>query len=120
MSSINEKQQPNLSAHLLTITFSVGLTLGSGFAYGLSQAPSVFPNWFPSGVIRQAEIGLAEYQRLKPGMTLTEAEAILGRGIEVESTDTSAIYKWTQLDGSSLSATFANGKLTKKTQHKLK
>ena len=67
----------------------------------------------------QQHNGHAEYQRLQPGMSLVEAESILGRGNEIERSHTTAIFVWENLDCSSIIAVFENGKLKSKRQSKL-
>ncbi|MGK7938261.1 MAG: hypothetical protein AB4206_21055 [Xenococcaceae cyanobacterium] len=60
--------------------------------------------------------GLAEYARLQPGMSLVEVESILGRGIEIERSKTTATFKWNNHDGSSITAVFEDDILVKKEQ----
>ena len=62
----------------------------------------------------------AEYTRLDIGMELVEVEAILGRGIEISSSNDTATYIWQNPDRSYIKAVFKEDKLYEKTQDDLK
>lgn len=117
---------PNLPGHnaatsfvysnrVLAAFFSIGVALGSGMGYGFSQATSK-----AASHIEAQAIGLAEYQRVQPGMSLSEVEAILGRGTEVSRTQTTVVFVWRNFDRSSMTATFENSDLKSKAQYDLK
>lgn len=61
-----------------------------------------------------------DYQLLKLGMTLTDAQATLGRAIEVSRDETTATYKWVNSDGSAITAVFKGDRLVSKEQLGLK
>jgi hypothetical protein len=92
---------------LWMIVFSAVVALATGFKHSVDNT-------------RPQTIGLAEYYRLTLGMKLNEAEAILGRGKEIESTNTTNTYIWVQPDKSKvLTVIFEKGKLIKKLQSNL-
>ena len=55
-----------------------------------------------------------EYEQLKIGMSLTEVRSILYRGIEVSRSATTATFLWENPDGSKITVTFENDRLTNK------
>ncbi len=59
---------------------------------------------------------LAEYIRLQPGMSVGEAQLILGRGVEIEQSTESVTFIWKNPNGSKITVIFQNGKLIKKQQ----
>ena len=61
----------------------------------------------------------AEYQRLQIGMSLTEVETILGRGIEIQQTKNRETFIWKNSNGSSITATIEEGKLIDKKQSEI-
>lgn len=61
----------------------------------------------------------AEYERLEPGMSRVEVESILGRGIEIQRSHNTATFEWKNLDCSSITVAFENGKLINKQQSNL-
>jgi hypothetical protein len=87
---------------------AIGTGLGSGIQKTIYGSK---PNDF---------IGLAEYYRLKSGMTLTDVQSILGRGTEIESTNANETYFWDQPDNSKITVVFEKGKLMQKRQSNLK
>ncbi|MDZ8069040.1 MAG: hypothetical protein RMY64_26080 [Nostoc sp. DedQUE08] len=116
----DQKPQPHL-ARLLAIFFSIGITIGSGLGYGFKQATDSMPSKSTSTATQQKSqnFGLAEYIRLEPGMSLTQVESILDRGVEVERSETTAKYIWRNASGSNITVVFKNGKLVRKTQENL-
>jgi hypothetical protein len=69
----------------------------------------------------QQPISLTGYERLDIGMTITDAQANLGQpAIEVNRDATTATYKWTNSDGSMITAVFKNNQLIRKNQINLK
>lgn len=104
---------------LLSIVFSIGIVLGSGIGYGFRQG-GAFPDQMKA--IAQSDthhFGRAEYERVIPGMTIAEVEAILSRGTEVSRSETTAKFVWHNLDGSQMTALFEKGKLKSKEQFDL-
>ena len=75
----------------------------------------------PLTLSRHQRVNRAEYHRLKLGMTLIEAQSILGRGIEVSSSSESATFRWRNpdLDDSFIEAVFTNTLLVSKAQSNL-
>ena len=74
---------------------------------------------------RTQDVTLAQYNRLQTGMTLEEAQGVVGLGgTEMSRTEVGGIstlvIEWKNPDGSSLDATFQNGKLANKTQSGLR
>jgi hypothetical protein len=68
----------------------------------------------------QQIVSRADYERLTVGMSLTDAQANLGRAIEVGSNETTATYKWENSDGSMITAVFKGDRLISKQQSNLK
>lgn len=105
----------------LALTTATGWTIG--MTLGIEPIVQNNPNLEraeSSETSSQEELfGLAEYIRLQPGMSLTDAEAILGRGIEKEATETTSIYEWKQPNGSTIAVLFEHGILKKKSQENL-
>jgi hypothetical protein len=102
---------------VLIIAFSIGVTFGAGVGHGIVKVldqSSSQPQ--PTPAMQQRLFGMAEYERLKPGMTLVEVESILDRGIELESSVDSSTYIWRNPDRSSITVIFKNGRLERKTQ----
>jgi hypothetical protein len=77
---------------------------------------SLHPSMSAVPSVARQQFGLIDYERLKTGMTLTDVQAILGKGTELESTATLATYEWKNADGSGLRCTFKQGKLNHKKQ----
>jgi hypothetical protein len=106
---------------LLIAIFAIGTTFGTGLAHGFKQATdSPAPSHsrsVPQG--KSQNLGRAEYERLQLGMTQTQVESILDRGVEVERSIDTATYTWTNFDGSSITTIFKSDKLVKKTQRHL-
>ncbi len=115
--SDQEPPQPN-SVRLLATVFCIGITLGSGLGYGFKQATDLMPSKSTNAVTQKENqnLGLAEYIRLEPGMTLAQVESILDRGVEVERSETTTTYIWRNTSGSSITVVFKNNKLFRKTQ----
>lgn len=118
--------QPNVPSNplvhrVLIVVFSIGVALGTGITHGITRALHQAPDQpKSSSVVQQQSIGMAEYERLKLGMTLVEVESILDRGVEIESSTNSATYVWKNPDQSSITVVFKNGHLERKTQTDLK
>ncbi|MBW4565788.1 MAG: hypothetical protein KME32_32830 [Mojavia pulchra JT2-VF2] len=94
--------------------------LGSGLAYGFVQTAFNSQQHEQSAQPELGRFGRAEYEQLKPGMSLTEVRSILYRGVEVSRSATTATFVWSNSDGSKITATFVNDKLKSKEQSGLK
>jgi hypothetical protein len=105
---------------LAIIFFSLGVALGSGIKYSFHQAASNSKEQKQSTQAELGRFGRAEYEQLKPGMSLTEVRSILYRGIEISSSETTAKFIWQNPDGSEIKATFENDRLKSKEQSGLK
>lgn len=70
--------------------------------------------------VQQQLVSRADYEQLKVGMTITDAQAALGRAIEISRDATTATYRWTNGDGSQITAVFKGDRLTIKEQSGLK
>ncbi|MHC5746587.1 MAG: hypothetical protein ACYTXT_32795 [Nostoc sp.] len=110
----------NPSVRLVTIIFSIGVVLGSGLGYGFYQTTENANLQDRSKTTENPHFNRVEYERLQLGMSLTDVEAILYRGIEVNRSTTMATFVWENSDGSKISAIFENGKLKSKEQTGLK
>jgi hypothetical protein len=117
MSIVPNSQLPNPKTRLLAIVFSFGVTLGSGFGYGFSKAMSNTEQQNPLQTKLYDDASPIKYERLKVGMSLTDAQAILGSGgTETDRTATTANVVW-QSKGYKITATFENDKLKSKKQN---
>ncbi|MHC5862885.1 hypothetical protein [Nostoc sp.] len=105
---------------LMKIALSLGVMLGSGLAYGFLQTAFNFQQHEQSAQAELGRFGRAEYEQLKPGMSLTEVRSILYRGIEVSRSATTATFVWENPDGSKITATFEHDLLKSKEQSGLK
>lgn len=102
---------------IVSLAFSVGVALGSGLGYGFSNI--AFHSHTTPPTNKSQTLTRAEYERIQPGMTLTETEAILGRGIETSRTETTATFVWKNTDTSYITAIFERESLIQKKQEGL-
>lgn len=109
-----------LARSLMKIALSLGVMLGSGFVYGLVQTAFYSKQHEQSAQVELSRFSRAEYEQLKPGMSLTEVRSILYRGIEVSRSATTATFVWENPDGSKITATFESDRLKSKQQSGLK
>lgn len=117
-SSEHYNAAPKSFKPLLLGVFWIGVALASGLVYGWKHfSPSI--DSAPQVSAAQL-LGLADYESLEPGMTLTEARSILGKGIETSRSETEANFVWRNLDGSKITAVFKGEKLKSKAQDGLK
>jgi hypothetical protein len=101
---------------LLLIVLVATLATGGVITLPLSGISISVPKPLSS---RSQPITLAEYERLDVGMTLTDAQATLGRAVEVSRDEKTATYRWTNSNGSGITAIFRDGRLVSKTQSEL-
>ncbi|MEM8807513.1 MAG: hypothetical protein AAGF01_15955 [Cyanobacteria bacterium P01_G01_bin.38] len=87
--------------------FSIGAAFGAGLVHGFN------------GEISSDHVTRVEYERLELQMSLTEVEAILGRGTEVDRSESTTTVIWTNRDGSSIEAIFEGDRMIKKAQSRL-
>jgi hypothetical protein len=113
-----DPKPPNVSVRLLAIVFSIGATFGSGVGYGFSK--TIATGTQPETTSQTKPITLAKYERLGTGISVTDAAAILGSGVEINRSETTATFVWENPDASKITAIFENGKLKRKEQSKLK
>jgi hypothetical protein len=71
-------------------------------------------------VAQQQVMSRMDYELLKLDMTLTDAQAQIGRAAEMSRDETAVTYMWTYSDGSAITATFKDNRLTSKKQLGLK
>ncbi len=110
--SIVEGMSPSLKI------FVCGTLIGALITSIPYRFTSVDPSWKTNNknLVKQAEI-----ERLKPGMSLFEVEAILGRGTKIEQSIDSITYKWENSDKTYLTCIFdSKNKLLKLHQNGLK
>lgn len=118
MSIVPNSQLPNPYVRLLVIVFSFGVALGSGLGYGFSKAVS---NTGQQELSAQTKlynnVSPVKYERLQIGMSLTDAQAILGsEGTEIDKTATTTNFVWKNSNGYKITANFENNKLKSKKQ----
>lgn len=113
----NHKTSTTLSKTSLSLVLSVGVALGSGMAYGWFQFNPSNPDICPLETCSQQEVlTLADYLSLESGMSITDTQSILGKGIEVSSSATTKTFVWKNCDNSSITIIFENFKLKSKQQ----
>ena len=89
---------------LLKLIFGLGVSIGvfyTGVQYALNA--SNFKVNRPA-----MPFNLAEFERLKIGMSLIQIEAILGRGVKTKQSQTSVTYRWENSNGSRIIGEFDN------------
>ena len=89
---------------LVAFGMAVGIGIGVGLYQSLTDSQPV------------ATITEAQYERIKPGMTLTDVRAITGDGTEVRSSEDVTVFEWLRADGKTVTGTFEQGKLIEKAQ----
>lgn len=89
---------------LVALGMAVGIGFGAGVYKSITDSPSV------------AAITEAQYERIEPGMTLTDVRAIAGDGVEVRRSEYSAIFEWSSVDGRTVTGTFEGDRLVEKAQ----
>lgn len=108
---------PHLKMKLIALAFSLGTAFGYGFLHAFSQRSAQSPQSGSS--VEVMSLSMADYERLKLGMSVVEAQAILGRGVEVSQTETTVTLVWVSPDGLRITAVFGENRLTSKEQVKL-
>lgn len=87
--------------------FSLGIAFGAGIGNGFHRATLDTNTEY---------VTLAEYIRLELQMPLAEVEAILGRGTEVDQTQSVTTFIWINPNGSSIKAVFEENRMIEKAQ----
>ncbi|MBD2498424.1 hypothetical protein H6G75_29510 [Nostoc sp. FACHB-280] len=101
--------------------FSVGVALSSGLYYGFHQAANSAKQHEQPAQTELYRFSRAEYEQLKPGMSLTEVRSIiLYRGVEVNRSATVATFVWENPNGYKITAVFENDLLKSKEQSGLR
>ncbi|MCG8361908.1 MAG: hypothetical protein MJA27_01085 [Pseudanabaenales cyanobacterium] len=101
---------------LLSIFTAFGFGLGSGIVRGLGQVP-----YQPRTVIQPnpSPLTLADYERLKIGMSLATVELLINTGTEESRSDTKVTVIWKNADDSYIRVIFEEDALKSKEQHGL-
>ncbi|MBG1262222.1 hypothetical protein F8S20_25620 [Nostoc sp. BAE] len=86
---------------------------------GINKAISVNEQKERQAQIEFQKLTRVDYEQLKPGMSVTDVQAILDRGIEINRSETTATFFWQNSDSSHITVIFKNGKLMSKAQSKL-
>jgi hypothetical protein len=113
------KVDTSLFKPLLTLAFAVGVAFGYGLEVGINKAISVTEQKERHAQTEFQYVTRVDYEQLTPGMSLTDVQAILDRGIEINRSETTATFLWQNSNGSYITVTFKNGKLISKAQSKL-
>lgn len=120
MSSLpsNSKSKRTLS---LSFIFRLGVVLGVllaglGLGYQYASRAAFSPQKFIKQTNNQSRLNAVDFERVRIGMTLVEVQALLGAGIEIESSATGRTLLWRYEDGSSITGIFENGILKYKRQ----
>ena len=107
---------PKLARHRIALVLcSSGL-----FVVPVATKFFPYPANLPQPPTHQQLVSLVDYERLEIGMTLTDAQATLGRAIEVSRDETTATYQWVNSDGSEITAVFKDNRLIRKDQSGLR
>lgn len=90
----------------LPLVFSTGVALGSGLGYGWANRPI------------SKQLTNAEYQQIRPEMTITQVRAILGPGTETSKSESITTFIWIDPNhkDSFIKAKFKDNKLIEKEQ----
>ena len=103
---------PNSTYRLLVV---IAIVFGFGIGYGLNYKPTT--NYQSPAITQTRQYTLLQYERLTLGMSLVEVQAILDAGTETQRSTTTRVFIWKNpADGSKITATFTDGKLTHKEQ----
>lgn len=111
-------READLKRKLATI-FVAGLFIGaflSGIWQGFNAIVSSRDPRESLILSRSPSFSRAEYERLKIDMPLEAVEAILGQGIEINQTSTTATFIWEKADRSKITVIFEHEKLKSKSQ----
>lgn len=107
-SNNSNKHSVRLPESIVQMIGVFGIALGTGIGVGFYQSMTASQ---PVGAITEAQ-----YERIKPGMTLTDVRAITGDGVEVRRSESDAIFEWSSIDGRTITGTFKGDKLIEKSQ----
>jgi hypothetical protein len=105
--------------HFLTAIVSSGATVASDLATRTRFCETGYSASSSESLSRKI-VTLAAYERVKPGMSLVEVNALLDPGTETESSRTGVKFIWLNPDKSNMTAWFKDGKLELKQQCGLK
>ncbi|MDJ0798442.1 MAG: hypothetical protein QNJ51_16750 [Calothrix sp. MO_167.B12] len=93
---------------VIAIVFVIGI--GIGINYKPTQKNPPLPT-------QTRQYTLVDYEKLRLGMLLVQVQGSLGGGgTETKRTTINRVFIWKNLDGSKITATFTDGKLTHKEQ----
>jgi len=106
--------------HFLNFCRRHGITVvlcSSGFGLFipavLKSVPLSIP---PPQSVQRPALARIDYELLQIGITSTDAQAKIGRAIELSRDEETITYRWTYSDGSGITATFKNDRLVSKQQ----
>ena len=110
MSVTNGSSPPpiRLPDPIVNALVAFGLAVGIGIGAGVYQSMTASQ---PAAAITEAQ-----YERIRPGMTLTDVRAIAGDGVEVRRSESVAIFEWSSTDGRTVTGTFEDDRLVEKAQ----
>ena len=97
-------------AFRLIVVITIGLWIGYGLINAISENNST------SAIVQTRSFSRAEYERLKPGMSIAEVESILGAGTETEQYMERKTFVWKNPNSSTIRVIFEDGKLLHKQQ----
>jgi hypothetical protein len=101
---------------LLTMLLSTGGVV-QGAIYFSSPSADISQQSTSTSTVPQPRIFTRlHYELLKVGMSPTDAQARIGSGVEDSLDKTTATYRWTNSDGSGITAVFKDGRLVSKSQ----
>ncbi|NER93145.1 MAG: hypothetical protein F6J86_04785 [Symploca sp. SIO1B1] len=110
----NSSNPHPLGTKLFALCFLMGVAFGSGIMYAVNQYPTLVNQSTLSA--ESSNLTLAEYERLKLGMSIAEAQSILGPGVETSQTETARTLVWNNPNGSKIIAIFVGNQLKNKKQ----
>ncbi|WP_088243906.1 hypothetical protein [Calothrix rhizosoleniae] len=93
---------------------AVIIAISYGFSSGLIDYQSRSDQLATTAQSQSRKYTLLHYEKLSEGISLLEAQIFVNGGIEIKSSATTVVIRWTNSDGSTITATFTKNKLTDK------
>ncbi len=98
----------------LGVVMGILIAISYGFSSGLIDYQSRSDQLPVTAQSQSRKYTLLHYERLSEGISLLEARILVNDGIEIKRSTSTVVIRWTNSDGSTITATFTNNKLTDK------
>ncbi len=98
----------------LGVGMGILIAISYGFSSGLIDYQSRSDQLPATAQSQSRKYTLLHYEKLSPGISLLEARTLVNDGMEIKRSATTVVIRWSNSDGSSITATFTNNKLTDK------